>query len=139
MDTHDWSDIFALSSSHTHWNIPFLQTDNCHCFFKVIVDVIQFTLPLTTFLLVSTVHIWTFDFSFNMIIWISVKITFFTTNWTPSGSVYFPPLVQTRLTDGLLSTTLISDIRLSTGLMTNTTNAAIRWWLNLLPWNFSKS
>lgn len=71
---------------------------------KVIVDVIQFTLPLTTFLHVSTVNVKLFNFSFDCLIRKCLKI-FFTTNWASlcDGSSFFDT-VQTRLTEDVSTT-----------------------------------
>ena len=96
---------------------------------KMIVDVIQFTLPLTTFLLVSTVYIKTLNLSFNREIWIKATL-FLTTNWTIHISSCFLPLIQTRLTDSLSLTTLTSHICISTRKMTNVTYTAIGRWVH---------
>jgi len=66
---------------------------------KVIIDVIQFTLPLITFLLVSTVYVKAFYFSISFFLWICDKF-FITTNWASiiDGRRFFD-IVQTRLTE----------------------------------------
>ena len=83
---------------------------------KVIVDVIQFTLPLTTFLLVSTVYMKTLNLSVKLFVWKCHKF-FITTNWTSiSGRSSFFDIVQTRLTEDVSTTH--TQVRISTGKVT---------------------
>jgi len=87
---------------------------------KVIIDVIQFTLPLTTFLFVSTVYVKAFYFSINCLIRKCHKF-FITTNWTNNntGGRGFFAIVQTRLTEDI--STAHTQVRISTGKVTNFT------------------
>jgi len=83
---------------------------------KVIIDVIQFTLPLTTFLFVSTVYLKAFYFSINCLIRNCHKF-FITTNRASisSGGRFFD-IVQTRLTKDVSTTH--TQVRIFTGKVT---------------------
>ena len=97
---------------------------------KVIVDVIQFILPLTTFLLVSTVHLKCFNFSVKCPVRNCLKLRlFFAAHGTGIRYPFNLPLsIQTGFTKAM--TTTQSHIRISTGKRTYLTTQPIRWCLH---------
>ena len=92
---------------------------------KVIVDIIEFTLPLTTSPLVSTVYVECLNFSSNCFVRKCIQF-FITTHWTLIMLAMAKALiVQTRLTEQMSTTH--TKVRLSTGKVTYFTYKTINW------------
>ena len=85
-------------------------------------------LPLTTFLLVSTVYVKTLNLSVSLLISECYKL-FVTTNWTSvrDGSSFLD-IVQTRFTEDMSAT--LTQTEISTGKVTYITNVTIVWSVN---------
>ena len=98
--------------------------------FKMMDDMIQFTLPLTSFTFVSTEHMEASDFSVSLFVRNGKKF-FTTTYWTCITNSKSPfNCIQTRFAK-YISTTR-TEVRVSTGILTYLTNQPVRRFIHKL-------